>query len=113
MHRLVASVFVPNPDKKPIVNHIDTNRINNYYLNLEWVTNLENVLHSKNLGHMTGPNKKSVRAINKNGDTYFFESISEACRKLNVQASNVVKVCKGQRRSTNGYFFKYEIEEVE
>ncbi len=44
-HRLVAEVFVPNPDNKPFVNHKDLNNMNNHYTNLEWVTSRENTLH--------------------------------------------------------------------
>jgi|SRR5882757_164155 len=50
VHRLVAKAFVPNPDILPQVNHIDGNRNNNYYLNLEWITNLENTRHAFKIG---------------------------------------------------------------
>ena len=47
VHRLVAFAFIPNFDNKPIINHIDENRLNNKVDNLEWCTQKENVLHSK------------------------------------------------------------------
>ncbi len=46
IHRAVAILYVPNPDNKPQVNHIDGNKLNNHYSNLEWVSNRENKDHA-------------------------------------------------------------------
>ena len=50
VHRLLAKYFIPNPENKPHVNHIDGNPMNNSLDNLEWVTHLENVQHAVRTG---------------------------------------------------------------
>ena len=48
LHRVVAELFIPNPDNKPVVNHKDpTNRWNCSVDNLEWVTQAENIKHAR------------------------------------------------------------------
>jgi len=46
LHRLIASAFVPNPNKYDFVNHIDGNKLNNSILNLEWCTKSQNTYHA-------------------------------------------------------------------
>lgn len=54
VHRLVAIAFIPNPENKPNINHIDLNRSNNYVKNLEWCTQKENCIHSSNVRKALG-----------------------------------------------------------
>jgi cystathionine beta-lyase family protein involved in aluminum resistance len=50
VHRIIAKLFVENPENKTHVNHIDGNKKNNNSNNLEWVTHIENMEHARKLG---------------------------------------------------------------
>lgn len=46
VHRLVALAFISNPEETMFINHIDGNKLNNHYTNLEWCTNTHNQRHA-------------------------------------------------------------------
>jgi hypothetical protein len=50
IHRMIAECYIPNIDNKQMVNHKDGDKLNNNYLNLEWVTRKQNEEHAKNNG---------------------------------------------------------------
>lgn len=63
VHRLVAKAFVDNPFKLNVVNHLDGNKANNYYKNLEWCTSAQNNKHSWDMGlnHNSIKQRESAR----------------------------------------------------
>ena len=61
IHRLVALTFIPNPNNKPFVNHIDADRSNPDSSNLEWCTQSENIKHCYNIGNRTAKRNFSTQ----------------------------------------------------
>ena len=59
VHRLLAIAFIPNPKNRPVVNHIDGNKLNFSLENLEWVTHGQNTIHAVDNG-LHGASKRSV-----------------------------------------------------
>lgn len=57
LHRMVAIEFIPNPENKPFVNHLDGNKRNCHVSNMEWATRLENARHAS----LTGLQKKGTQ----------------------------------------------------
>lgn len=116
LHRLVATAFIPNPENKPQVNHIDGNKDNNAASNLEWVTCKENAQHAlrtglwkKNVAATKERNKLKIMPIIatniETGEQIHFKSIGSAERAIGTR--HITDVLKGKRMQAKGYTFAY------
>lgn len=83
IHRLVAEAFIPNPNNKPTINHINGIKTDNNLINLEWTTYSENTKHAYDNGlHPNITNEKAVEtlriSIYSNKLNLKFKSLTEA-----------------------------------
>jgi len=82
LHRLVAVAFLPNPENKPVINHIDNNKENNDLDNLQWCTQAENVDWTVRQGRNRGPS-------------------SEKCHLSKLKPSDILEIRElGESKST-------------
>lgn len=127
LHRLVALAFIPNPENKEHVNHIDGNKENNHVSNLEWVTASENNKHAFATGLSTPRKKelnyqytgdhsncKMLHQYDMNGKYLTsHKSIALASRSLGFERTNssIGKCANGYVKQAVGYLWSFKRKE--
>ncbi len=105
LHRLVAFTFIPNPENKPFVNHIDGNKTNNAVSNLEWCTVKENNQHNANVGLIKYYKRKIAQYDLENNLIKEYDSIVEAMKETGIKS--IKGVLYGKQTIAGGYYWKY------
>lgn len=114
IHRVVTLMFVQNDDpiNKTVANHIDGNKFNNHWTNLEWVSIRENNQHAIDTG-LTKITKRRVTQCDLNGNEIkIFESLDIAKKITGVDDGSIAKACKGKLKTAGGFKWKYTDENL-
>ena len=135
VHHLVAELFVPNPENKPYIDHIDGNKLNNNASNLHWVTHKENMnnpisrkrMSESHIGLFAGENNpmygkhpsEETRKKMRNAKTLkpviclkddqiikIYDAMHDVM-KDGFYVQNVCKCCKGRYKSHKGFSWMY------
>lgn len=127
-HRIVAQHFVDNPFSLPEVNHIDGDKTNNYYKNLEWVNRKQNCEHASRTGLINRTSEARILSTKKNQkiaaenakrpieqlDDNFnviarYPSIKDASIATGIKAQNISQTANGKtnRVHAGGYRWRY------
>lgn len=99
VHRLVAYMFIPNPDNLLQVNHKNEIRNCNEYWNLEWCDAKYNIQYSQS---------KRVNQYDLKGNLIkTWPCINEVGKILNIRYQNIWQCCQQKRKTAGGYIWKY------
>lgn len=121
IHRLVAETFIPNPDNKNEIDHINTLKNDNRISNLRWATRKDNMNNTITKQKMIGRKhseqakkkmsevspKKTVYQYTLDGKLVKIWVSTNECGRNGFNQSHVWACCKGKRKTHKGFKWSY------
>lgn len=101
IHRLVAEAYIPNPEGKTDVDHINQNKAHNYVQNLRWATRSENIRHSFKLKKIEAAPVLCVE-LNK-----VFPTMRSAAKFAGIHRQGITNCVRGKQKTAGGYHWEY------
>lgn len=119
VHKIVALIFIENPDNYKEINHIDGNKHNNHVANLEWCSRSQNVKHAFDSGlrkgSMTGKfgrkhflSKPILQFDLLDNFIREWENASQVERETGFDDGSIGQCCMGRYKQSNGFIWKYK-----
>ena len=115
-HRLVADAFIPNPDNKPCIDHINCVRSDNRLENLRWVTHKENNNNPITTNRMSTAKKNQEKGNHQtpiiqydlNGNFIKqYPTIKEAVMETGTNRTSIISCASGRYKTANGFRWGY------
>ena len=101
VHRLVAEAYIPNPEDKPEIDHIDGNRKNNDISNLRWVTSAENKANVEVRGRKIS--RTPIKCV-ETGEV--FKSMVQAAEWAGIHRYGINCCVLGKQKTAGGYHWE-------
>lgn len=98
LHSIIAKTFIPNPENKETVNHIDENKYNNTVKNLEWMTNEENVNYGTRIQRVKEKYGTQVIRISPANQVERFATLHEAEEKTGILRQSIAYAIRNKTK---------------
>lgn len=110
VHRLVAQVFIPNPNNFSEVNHKDEDKQNNCVENLEWCSREYNINYGTHNKRVAKTLSKPILQFTKNGEFIRkWDSATQVEKELGIYHSSITKCLKGKQKTSGEYIWMYAV----